>query len=103
MNTDKTYQRKEIVLQIKWLIIGIVICGLIGASIGTIQVLFFEQTSSGKYAVHNECVLWDEKCMQGCSEAQYENPQNPPSCEECCLRYKDLIFLRFTCYFKSTK
>lgn len=91
MDIDKTYQKKEIILQVKWLTIGIIACGLVGAIIGTAQVLFFEQTPGGRYAVHNECVLWDEGCIQGCEEAQYDNPQNPPSCEECCIKYKDLV------------
>jgi len=84
-------EKQEIKLQIKWLAISITICALIGVLIAGIQVMFFEQTASGRYAVHNECVLWNEDCVHGCQEAQYDNPERPPSCEECCIQRKDVV------------
>lgn len=81
----------ELLLQIKWLTISISVCALIGAIFATGKVLLFEQTPSGRYAVHNECVQWNEACISGCQDAQYDNPQNPPSCEECCIQHKDVV------------
>ncbi len=88
---------------IKWLVFGIAICAAVGALIATIQVVYFEQTESGRYSVHEVCKTWNEACIRACEDAQHDNPQNPPSCDECCLetgteveplgqRLKDLIF-----------
>ena len=84
-------EKQEILLQIKWLIISLTICALIGALVAGIKVMFFEQTPSGRYAVYNECVEWNEDCVNNCQEAQRENPQRPPSCGECCIQYKDVV------------
>lgn len=71
--------------------ISILLCGLIGALIAGLKVLLFEQTKSGRYAVHQECVLWNDSCVRGCQDAAQENPQNPPSCDGCCLRHDDVV------------
>jgi len=83
-------KNNELFLQFKWLTICICACGLLGAFFAGLQVTLFEQTESGRYAVHNECVEWNEDCVYGCQQAQYDNPENPPSCNECCVRYKDV-------------
>jgi len=82
-------KRQEVLVQIKWIFISILACGFVGAIIAGVQVVFFEQTPSGRYAVHNECVLWDENCVQDCQDSQ--DPVRPTSCESCCLKRDDLI------------
>lgn len=82
-------EKEELLLQLKWLFISIVLCGLVGSIIAGFQVLLFEQTTSGKYAVNKECTLWSESCIKDCEDHQYDNPGRPPSCE-CCLKYDDI-------------
>jgi len=87
MNLDKTYRKSELALQIKWLILGIILCGLVGIIIGTAQVLFFEQTPSGRYATKEVCIEYDMACEEACSQADYD-PQNSGISCNCCLQTK---------------
>jgi hypothetical protein len=74
---------------LKWMGLFMILFFFIGYLFAVIKVVYFEQTDSGQYAIHNECVYWDEPCIRSCEDAQFDNPRNPPSCAECCLRYKD--------------
>ena len=82
-------EKQEILLQIKWLFWGILVCGFIGAIIAGIKVLLLEQTPSGRYAVHKECISWDENCIQNCQAEQ--DPVRPFSCKSCCELYDNLV------------
>lgn len=81
---------KELFFDLKWLLLGILLCGFIGTIIAGSQVLLLEQTPSGRYAAHQECVLWDEVCAKDCIEVAQEN-QRGASCDSCCLKHAGVV------------
>lgn len=61
---------------------------VIGYILGNFKVQLIEQTPSGRYATHEECVLWDENCIKECENAEQEPwGGSSPNCA-CCLEYK---------------
>jgi hypothetical protein len=80
--------KQKILFQVKFIFIGFLICGFIGAFLGIFKVILFEQSSSGQFATRKECSYWDKECVAEC-EAAYDYPDNAPSCD-CCLRYDNV-------------
>jgi len=95
--------KQELLLQLKWATLSVVLLGFVGLGIAVVRVLLFEQTPSGRYAVHKECVLWDEGCIEACDEAVGDDPRGGGISCDCCIktdeiasnlgdRLKELIF-----------
>lgn len=84
MNKEKA---KIIVL---WTSIFTISLGILGMIIAVFWVLFFQQSTNGKYAITNECVLYNEECLKGCEdEAATRDPiQGGINCD-CCLKTEE--------------
>lgn len=74
---------------LKYMLIGIVIFAIIGAGFGLAKVTFLEQSPSGRYAVHTECVEVDYACVDAC-EADRDPWGGSSSCN-CCLYSREMV------------
>ena len=83
-NSVEKWKEDGSIYSLKWILTSMVVLFFVGYVVAGAQVLFLEQTRDGKYAVHNECVEWDEDCIRSCED---EYDVRPHSCESCCIRY----------------
>jgi len=69
---------------------GVITFYILGAVLGLVKVYLSEQDTGGRYAVYEECVLWNDVCVEDCKQAGYEDRGYSHSCESCCLRHATL-------------
>jgi len=78
-NPETGKEKKGFLYWVAWTGGGIIVCTLIAIGIATVQVLLFEKTESGRYAVYNQCIEVDKDCVNSCI------PEQGDDCN-CCLR-----------------
>ncbi len=72
-----------------YVFVGILLGAMAGLLFTFVKVNYFEKTKSGMFAVHKECVQWNEACIDACEDSR--DDVRGGSCSSCCILEDDVV------------